>query len=178
MSTPAPPAPSAPAPPPSLLASTSTHERVLLAQAAFAKGNEDFAAVAEALRGHALLRAREGGWFEAENLKRIYEEMVTQLGMDASLPRPAQSPELRKIAHKYYMDRVYELHAGMQECQDQFRIIYSELSELKEGKLDWRLTEPGRVVPPGSSPVRRDAAPLAGADVAAGMGMEGVEVGQ
>lgn len=35
---------------------------------------------------------------------------------------------LRKIAHKYYMDRVQELHAGMQLCQDQFRCAALPLS--------------------------------------------------
>ncbi|GAA5822224.1 hypothetical protein JCM11251_006267 [Rhodosporidiobolus azoricus] len=160
----------------SLLSSTSTHERLLLAQGVFAKGNEDFAAVAATLRGHALLQNREKeagesegeGWFEAENLQKTYEAMVRALGMDASVSRPPQSAELRKIAHKYYMDRVYELHKGMGECQDQFRIIYSELSELKEGKMDWRFTQPERVVPPGSSPVR----PATGLPVTEGMDME------
>ncbi|GAA6031420.1 hypothetical protein JCM8097_005652 [Rhodosporidiobolus ruineniae] len=144
-----------------LLASTSSHERLLLAQAVFARGKDDYAGVAQMLRGHALLRRREeegGGWFAEENLRSIYEAMVRSMGLDASVPRAAQGPELRKIAHKWYMDRVYELHAGMQECQDQFRIVYSELAELKEGKLDWRFTNPERLVPPGSSPVRPDAA--------------------
>lgn len=60
-----------------LLTSTSCVERVLLAQAVFAKGYSTTPAVAGkvweevkgALRGHALLRNREkegGGWFEAE----------------------------------------------------------------------------------------------------------------
>ncbi|BGP17941.1 hypothetical protein JCM10213_003949 [Rhodosporidiobolus nylandii] len=147
------------APVPSLLASTSTVERVLLAQAVFQKGNQDFAAVSAVLRGHALLRGREPGemdvglaWFEPENLRMIYEEMVGAMGLEPSTPRPAQSAELRKIAHKYYMDRVYELHAGMQECQDQFRITYSELEELKAGKLDWKLTHPGASRPPSPPP--------------------------
>ena len=38
------------------------------------------------------------------------------------------------------------------------RITYSEIQELKDGKLDWRLTHPERAVPP--SPVARGQAPL------------------
>lgn len=37
----------------------------------------------------------------------------------------------------------------LNEC----RITYAELNELKEGKMDWRFSEPGRMAPPGSSPV-------------------------
>lgn len=33
------------------------------------------------------------------------------------------APELRKIAHFYYMMRVHELYAGMEACQDQFRCV-------------------------------------------------------
>ncbi|GAA5856067.1 hypothetical protein JCM8547_002964 [Rhodosporidiobolus lusitaniae] len=136
-----------------LLSTTSTHEKLLLAQAVFARGNGDFESVAEMIRGEVLLRRREEreeGWFGAERLRETYEAMCREAGYDANVERAAQSPDLRKIAHKFYMDRVHELYAGMQECQDQFRITYSELQELKEGKLDWRLTEPGRVRPPGT----------------------------
>ncbi|GAA6019309.1 hypothetical protein JCM10207_001257 [Rhodosporidiobolus poonsookiae] len=149
----------------SLLAATSTHERVLLAQAVFQQGTASeatWAKVGGVLKGHALLKSRDDQpeWFEGENFKAIYEAMVRSVGQDPSVARAPTAPELRKIAHKYYMDRVYELHAGMQECQDQFRIVYSEIAELKEGRLDWRLTHPERAGPPGSSPVRPPAAEL------------------
>ena len=49
-----------------LLAQTTTHERVLLAQAVFEKGSDDWDAVGRLLRGHALLKARTAEWFTAQ----------------------------------------------------------------------------------------------------------------
>jgi len=49
-----------------LLYQTTTHERVLLAQAVFEKGSDDWEAVGRLLRGHALLKARTAEWFTAQ----------------------------------------------------------------------------------------------------------------
>ncbi|BGP41684.1 hypothetical protein JCM10450v2_005747 [Rhodotorula kratochvilovae] len=146
------PAPSLPPASAALLAQTTTHERVLLAQAVFEKGTGDFEAVGRLLRGHALLRARGEEWFTAENLAQTFAVLLQNVGVDGATHFPPQSPEVRKIAHKYYMDRVHELYRGMEECGDQFRITYSEIQELKDGKLDWRLTHPERAVPPSPAP--------------------------
>ncbi|GAA6054649.1 hypothetical protein JCM3770_002922 [Rhodotorula araucariae] len=138
-----------------LLAQTTTHERVLLAQAVFEKGTGDFEAVGRLLRGHALLSARGEAWFTAENLAQTFAVLLQNVGVDAATQFPPQSPDVRRIAHKYYMDRVHELYRAMDECGDQFRITYSEIQELKDGKLDWRLTHPERAVPP--SPMQAGA---------------------
>lgn len=46
-----------------LLSATTTHEKLLVSQAVFEKGTEDFEAVAGLIRGHALIRDRGEGWF-------------------------------------------------------------------------------------------------------------------
>lgn len=33
------------------------------------------------------------------------------------------APQLRELAHTYYMERVHELYSDMQLCQDQFRQV-------------------------------------------------------
>ncbi|GAA5879560.1 hypothetical protein JCM3774_000286 [Rhodotorula dairenensis] len=139
-----------------LLLSTTTHEKLLLSQAVFEKGTEDWKGVAALISGHKLIKADRGNeWFEPKQLARLWAAQMHETGHEDSLQFPAQDPELRKIAHHYYMARVRELYAGMEACQDQFRIIFSEIEELKEGKLDWKLTQPGRVVPPGiNSPLK------------------------
>ncbi|GAA5927908.1 hypothetical protein JCM3775_002761 [Rhodotorula graminis] len=138
-----------------LLDQTTTHERVLLAQAVFEKGSDDWEAVGRLLRGHALLRARTDEWFTAQHLARTFSVLLQHVGVEPATAFPPQSHEVRKIAHKYYMDRVHELYQAMEACQDQFRITYSEIQELKDGKHDWRLTHPERALPP--SPVRGQA---------------------
>ncbi|GAA5953391.1 hypothetical protein JCM21900_001835 [Sporobolomyces salmonicolor] len=139
-----------------LLSTLSTTDKLLVAQAIYEKGNRDFAAVGTLLRGHVLLQGKEVGWFAPERLGKAYEAMVHNLGLDSSSPLAPNAPQLHKVAHKYYLDRVHELYAAMQLCQDQFRresrIAYSEIQEIKDGKWDWKLLEPGRVKPP--SPVR------------------------
>ncbi|BGP26070.1 hypothetical protein JCM10295v2_005013 [Rhodotorula toruloides] len=154
-----------------VLTSTSTIQRVLIAQSVFEEGTNDFGAVAKVLHGHALLRDCQPDWFEPgvhlllplflaqlmkdsspQNLSKIWVALVHNVGQDASVQHLPQAPALRKIAHKYYMDRVEELHEGMQLCQNQFRMVYSEIQELREGRLDWKLTHPDRNLPP--SPVR------------------------
>ncbi|GEM10098.1 hypothetical protein Rt10032_c10g4115 [Rhodotorula toruloides] len=135
-----------------VLTSTSTIQRVLIAQSVFEEGTNDFGAVAKVLHGHALLRDCQPDWFEPGNLSKIWVALVHNVGQDASVQHLPQAPALRKIAHKYYMDRVEELHEGMQLCQNQFRMVYSEIQELREGRLDWKLTHPDRNLPP--SPVR------------------------
>ncbi|GAA5922801.1 hypothetical protein JCM1841_000712 [Sporobolomyces salmonicolor] len=135
-----------------LLSTLSTTDKLLVAQAVYEKGNRDFAAVGTLLRGHVLLQGTEVGWFAPERLGKAYEAMVHNLGLDSSSPLAPNAPQLHKVAHKYYLDRVHELYAAMQLCQDQFRIAYSEIQEIKDGKWDWKLLEPGRVKPP--SPVR------------------------
>ncbi|GJN92692.1 hypothetical protein Rhopal_005727-T1 [Rhodotorula paludigena] len=152
MSSDAPPAVALPPAETALLASTTTHERVLVAQAVFERGTGDYAGVGKLLEGHALLRERGPEWFTADNLGRVFGVLLANAGYDPTTSFPAQAPELRKVAHKYYMDRVHELYEAMQLCQDQFRITYSEIQELKDGKLDWKLTHPDRALPP--SPVR------------------------
>jgi len=42
---------------------------------------------------------------------------------------------VRKIAHKYYMDRVHELYQAMETCQDQFRSVLVALSS--PGPCGW-----------------------------------------
>lgn len=36
---------------------------------------------------------------------------------------PRTAPQLRELAHTYYMERVHELYQSMQSCSDQFRYV-------------------------------------------------------
>ncbi|GAA5957710.1 hypothetical protein JCM8115_006224 [Rhodotorula mucilaginosa] len=136
-----------------LLAATTTHEKLLVSQAVFEKGTADWKGVAGLLKGHKLINAQVRGnaWFEPKRLARLWTALMHETGHEETLQFAAQDSELRAIAHHYYMARVRELYAGMEACQDQFRIIFSEIEELKEGKLDWKLTQPDRVAPPGTT---------------------------
>jgi hypothetical protein len=55
-----------------------------------------------------------------------------------------------------------------------YRIVYSEIQELREGRLDWKLTHPERNMPP--SPVR-PAQGLPSSSSMADIKMEDVGVG-
>ncbi|GAA5977061.1 hypothetical protein JCM10908_004841 [Rhodotorula pacifica] len=146
-----------------LLSSTTTHEKLLVSQAVFEKGTKDWKGVAGLIRGHKLIgRERGKEWFEGKRLARLWAAQMHETGHEEKLHFTSQGPELRKIAHYYYMARVHELYAGMEACQDQFRIIFSEIEELKQGKLDWKLTHPDRTVPPGitNSPPKAAATTL------------------
>lgn len=85
-----------------VLASTSTIQRVLIAQSVFEKGTDDFAAVSNVLHGHALLRECASEWFEpqvrdfflfllaqlmrdssAQNLQKIWVALMHNIGQDA-----------------------------------------------------------------------------------------------
>ncbi|KAJ8292862.1 putative cytokinin riboside 5'-monophosphate phosphoribohydrolase [Rhodotorula toruloides] len=152
-----------------VLASTSTIQRVLIAQSVFEKGTNDFAAVAAVLQGHALLSDCSHEWFEPKNLSKIWIALVHNVGQDASVQHPPQAPALRKIAHKYYMDRVGELHAGMQLCQDQFRpaqtlpasssMIDVKMEDVGVGALVIQLAslwqQEQQLAGPGASPISR-----------------------
>lgn len=120
----------------------------------FEKGTADWKGVAGLVKGHKLINAEARGdaWFEPKRLARLWTALMHETGHEETLQFAAQDSELRAIAHHYYMARVHELYAGMEACQDQFRIIFSEIEELKQGKLDWKLTHPDRVAPPGTGP--------------------------
>jgi hypothetical protein len=47
-----------------LFRSLTTHAKVLIAQACYAKGNRDFEGVSELLRGHVLLRGVGDDWYD------------------------------------------------------------------------------------------------------------------
>lgn len=47
-----------------LLASTTTHEKLLISQAVFEKGTEDWEGVRALIEGHAFIQARGTEWFE------------------------------------------------------------------------------------------------------------------
>ncbi|GAA5934531.1 uncharacterized protein JCM15063_004605 [Sporobolomyces koalae] len=132
----------------------TTHQKVLVAQASYAKGTQDWHSVSGLLQGHVLLRDVSPEWYEPNNLESAYRVLTKVLKRDPSKPLPPQAPQLRELAHTYYMERVHELYSEMQSCQDQFRIGMAEIEEIKLGKHDWKFLEPGRTKPPGTSPNR------------------------
>ncbi|GAA6015504.1 hypothetical protein JCM11491_004375 [Sporobolomyces phaffii] len=135
-----------------LFRSLTTHQKVLIAQACYAKGNRDFEGVSGLLRGHVLLREVEDAWYDPSRLESAYQVLSKVLKLNASKPLAPQATQLRELAHTYYMERVHEIYQEMQLCQDQFRITMSEIEEIKSGQHDWKLLEPGRTKPPGTSP--------------------------
>ncbi|GAA6062554.1 hypothetical protein JCM10212_004115 [Sporobolomyces blumeae] len=130
----------------------TTHQKVLIAQATYARGNRDWRGVSDLLKGHVLLKGVSEGWYEPNRLEAAFDALVKALALDASGDLAPQAPLLQRIAHAYYMERVRELYAEMQLCQDQFRIAFSEIEEIKQGKHDWKYSEPNRTKPPGQSP--------------------------
>ncbi|GAA5850629.1 hypothetical protein JCM3766R1_004587 [Sporobolomyces carnicolor] len=84
----------------------TTHQKVLIAQACYAKGNRDFEGVSSLLRGHVLLRTVGEEWYDPR--------------FDASTST---------------------------------RIAMAEIEEVKRGEHDWKVLQPGRTKPPGTSPV-------------------------
>ncbi|GAA5914834.1 uncharacterized protein JCM6883_005632 [Sporobolomyces salmoneus] len=148
-----------------LFRSLTTHQKVLIAQGAYAKGSTDFEGVSSLLRGHVLLKDVAEDWYDPRRLAACYTVLSKVLRLDSSKPLAPQAPQLRDLAHTYYMERVHELYSEMQLCQDQFRIGMAEIEEIKQGQHDWKFHEPGRTKPPGTSPVAQglgDLPPLPG----------------
>ncbi|KAI5479919.1 hypothetical protein MNV49_002209 [Pseudohyphozyma bogoriensis] len=122
-----------------LLASIVVTEKLLVVQAVHQLGSSDFRGVAKLLQGHALLNKRSKNFFSADKCQKVWVALMKETGLDPTEPQPPNSPVLLQLAKKYYMQRVYELHALMQLEEDKFRITFSQIQEIKNGNWDDRM---------------------------------------
>ncbi|KAK4051729.1 hypothetical protein OIO90_004553 [Microbotryomycetes sp. JL221] len=127
-----------------LVNSLTAQQRLLVVQAVHELGNEDWEGVSELLLGHSLLKhARPGGLhiqqaFTSENTRQTFNALMKQAGLDPDPPQePALAPALLKVAEKYYMERVYELHDLMKKESANFQACFNEIDQIKTGKQDY-----------------------------------------
>ncbi|KAM0790014.1 hypothetical protein ACM66B_005343 [Microbotryomycetes sp. NB124-2] len=125
-----------------LVSSLTAQQRLLVVQAVHELGNQDWDGVAELLKGHKLmLAARPGGAsakeaFTTEGSRMMFNALMKQAGLDPDPPQEPASPALLKVAQKYYMERVYEIHSLLKQASDQFQTCYHEIQDIKAGKWD------------------------------------------
>ncbi|KAI0053542.1 Bromodomain-containing protein [Auriscalpium vulgare] len=112
-------------------------ERLLLAQAVFDLGADNWDAVANILSEHPLI-SRPEATFSSQSCQTIYLALFSEAGLESSetdnVPRRGRS-NLR-LAQKFYQARVLELRDRILAEETRFKAVVSEIDAIRSGAWD------------------------------------------
>ncbi|KAI7863214.1 hypothetical protein BDF14DRAFT_1734443 [Spinellus fusiger] len=118
-------------------------EKLLLAQAVYKFGEDNWFQIARNLKHHAMLE-RQPEFFNQKNCSLQYYLLVEDLEAErrqaktGSVPAP-DMPSVVKLARQLYMQRIDELKQAIKEDEAQFMLLVSEIDDIRSGLWDERL---------------------------------------
>ncbi|KAG0176161.1 hypothetical protein DFQ29_006483 [Apophysomyces sp. BC1021] len=118
-------------------------ENLLLAQAVYKHGEENWALIARDLRHHAMLN-RQSDFFNQKNCSLQYYLLIEELETEKRQTKIFATPEMPsvvKLARKFYTQRIDELKDAIKIDEEKFMNIVSEIDDIRSGRWDKNLTQ-------------------------------------
>ncbi|KAL0095821.1 hypothetical protein J3Q64DRAFT_1630928 [Phycomyces blakesleeanus] len=118
-------------------------EKLLLAQAVYKFGEDNWVQIARNLKHHAMLQ-RQPEFFNQKNCSLQYYLLVEDLEAERRLSKagPIQDmPSVVKLARQLYMQRMDELKSAIKKDEEEFIRLVSEIDDIKAGRWDSRLVD-------------------------------------
>ncbi|RDX55614.1 hypothetical protein OH76DRAFT_1552037 [Lentinus brumalis] len=151
---------------PDLDASNLTNvERLIFAQAVHEFGSNAWSDVAKLLSTHPLI-SQPKGMFTPQSCLTLYKRLMEEAGLEWSeADTSPRSDRHLRLAQKYYVARISELRELIAAEEAKFKLIVTEIDEIRSGAWDDRIRgsvrgAPERVeAPPEFPPSERIALP-------------------
>ncbi|ORY96272.1 hypothetical protein BCR43DRAFT_270176 [Syncephalastrum racemosum] len=117
----------------------SVLEKLILAQAVYKLGEDNWAQIARRLRQHPMLKHREPDFFSQKSCSLQYYIMLKDLEAEKRqnpTPLAQDMPPVIKLARQLYAQRVDELKTMIKADEDQFMDIVLEINDIRAGRWD------------------------------------------
>ncbi|KAI8987517.1 hypothetical protein BDF20DRAFT_813318 [Mycotypha africana] len=115
-------------------------EKLLLSQAVYKYGEDNWFQIARNLKHHALLD-RPSDYFNQKNCSLQYYLMVEDLTKEKRNALNQDMPVVVQIARQLYTTRLEELKKAIHDDEEKFLILVNEIDEIRAGKWDQRLLD-------------------------------------
>ncbi|KAF9652234.1 hypothetical protein BDM02DRAFT_3183943 [Thelephora ganbajun] len=135
-------------------------ERLLLAQAVYQEGANDWSKVSQIISNHPLI-GRPKSYFSPSTCSSIYTSMIHAAGLD-SMGKDNARPRAdvnRKLAEVHYTARVTELRDLIFQEETRFKTVLTEIDEIRSGLWDGRIKASLGIVsqePAPEAPIAQD----------------------
>lgn len=116
-------------------------ERLILVQAVYKFGNEDWQLVSKTLREHPLLK-RHGNFFSEKACSAKFASILKEDSLNADeLPSELekQRKAVLKVAKRLWDDRMSEVQGLIKKEEERFKTLVIEIDEIRAGKWDEKL---------------------------------------
>ncbi|KAI8087338.1 hypothetical protein BDF21DRAFT_414181 [Thamnidium elegans] len=113
-------------------------EKLLLSQAVYKYGEDNWFQIARNLKHHALLD-RPSDYFNQKNCSLQYYLMVEEMNKQKRQTLSNDMPTVVRIARELYALRLEELKKAISEDEEKFLILISEIDDIRAGKWDNQL---------------------------------------
>ncbi|KAL9538013.1 hypothetical protein MBANPS3_011272 [Mucor bainieri] len=113
-------------------------EKLLLSQAVYKYGEDNWFQVARNLKHHALLD-RPSDYFTQKNCSHQYYSMVAELNKEKKGASLNDMPVVVQLARQLYTLRLDELKNAINEDEEKFLTLVAEIDDIRAGKWDNQL---------------------------------------
>ncbi|KAK4511584.1 Protein ssh4 [Mucor velutinosus] len=113
-------------------------EKLLLSQAVYKYGEDNWFQVARNLKHHALLD-RPSDYFNQKNCSHQYYSMVSELNKEKKGASTNDMPVVVQLARQLYTLRLEELKKAINEDEEKFLTLIAEIDDIRAGKWDNQL---------------------------------------
>ncbi|KAI9487323.1 MAG: hypothetical protein EXX96DRAFT_473998 [Benjaminiella poitrasii] len=113
-------------------------EKLLLSQAVYKYGEDNWFQIARNLKHHALLD-RPSDYFNQKNCSLQYYLMVEELDKEKRNIFNQDMPVVVQLARQLYNLRLEELKKAISEDEEKFLMLVSEIDDIRAGKWDDKL---------------------------------------
>ncbi|KAI8338793.1 hypothetical protein EDC96DRAFT_487483 [Choanephora cucurbitarum] len=115
-------------------------EKLLLSQAVYKYGEDNWFQIARNLKHHALLD-RPSDYFNQKNCSLQYYLMIEDLEKEKKQSLNQDMPPVVRLARQLYALRLEELKKALAEDEEKFMTLVSEIDDIRAGKWDDELTK-------------------------------------
>ncbi|KAG1116138.1 hypothetical protein G6F42_013771 [Rhizopus arrhizus] len=113
-------------------------EKLLLSQAVYKYGEDNWFQVARNLKHHALLD-RPSDYFNQKNCSHQYYSMVSELNKEKKDASTNDMPAVVQLARQLYTLRLEELKRAISQDEEKFLTLVAEIDDIRAGKWDNQL---------------------------------------
>ncbi|GAN01410.1 hypothetical protein MAM1_0007d00843 [Mucor ambiguus] len=113
-------------------------EKLLLSQAVYKYGEDNWFQIARNLKHHALLD-RPSDYFHQKNCSHQYYSMVSELNKEKKGATTNDMPVVVQLARQLYTLRLEELKKAINEDEEKFLALVAEIDDIRAGKWDNQL---------------------------------------
>ncbi|KAG1139891.1 hypothetical protein G6F37_001112 [Rhizopus arrhizus] len=133
-------------------------EKLLLSQAVYKYGEDNWFQIARNLKHHALLD-RPSDYFNQKNCSLQYYLMIEDMDKEKRQQSLMMQdmPVVVRLARQLYSQRLEELKKAISEDEEKFLVLVSEIEDIRSGKLDNQLLRNENAEEQGSEPIENES---------------------